>query len=346
MAAEYEDSETASPLTGSTTLGGCVHDSSKVPLKDCQAREDKNCASSANWLTRLKTHFLLQDGISRGHIWTYYFAVSMTICSFVFMNAAQSHLLTEKFGLTRYGNGDDSKVTTILILIDEVVGFLLMGFWGTASDLIGRRGLYAFGFLFMAASSIQYPFAQWIFPEAGLISFFGSLLFGRLLFSVGASITSSLMAAILGDSAEENCRGRFAGLVGISSCLGALLGILLIHSLPRIFVSKALAEENPLLSLYVAYYMLAGILLVVFILICVFMAPAEKMKDFTPLPTSAHSHCPFRAASEEKESEKPKMTFKQFSDNLHELNDGNDFSKDLLKSLCNSIKNEQLISET
>ncbi|CAM4809033.1 unnamed protein product [Rotaria magnacalcarata] len=41
-----------------------------------------------------------------------------------------------------------------------------------------------------------------------------------------------------------------------------------------------------------------------------------------------------------------KMTFQQFSDNLHELNDGNDFSKDLLKSLFNAINNEELISGT
>ncbi|CAF1218492.1 unnamed protein product [Rotaria magnacalcarata] len=41
-----------------------------------------------------------------------------------------------------------------------------------------------------------------------------------------------------------------------------------------------------------------------------------------------------------------KMTFQQFSDNLHELNDGVDFSKDLLKSLYNAIKNEQFIDET
>ncbi|CAF4693128.1 unnamed protein product [Rotaria sp. Silwood1] len=41
-----------------------------------------------------------------------------------------------------------------------------------------------------------------------------------------------------------------------------------------------------------------------------------------------------------------KMTFQQFSDNLHELNDGKDFSKDLLKSLYNAIKNEQLMNET
>ncbi|CAF4416231.1 unnamed protein product, partial [Rotaria magnacalcarata] len=40
------------------------------------------------------------------------------------------------------------------------------------------------------------------------------------------------------------------------------------------------------------------------------------------------------------------MTFQQFSDNLHELNDGNDFSKDLLKSLFNAINNEELISGT
>jgi PH/SEC7 domain-containing protein len=40
------------------------------------------------------------------------------------------------------------------------------------------------------------------------------------------------------------------------------------------------------------------------------------------------------------------MTFQQFSDNLHELNDGVDFSKDLLKSLYNAIKNEQLMDET
>jgi PH/SEC7 domain-containing protein len=40
------------------------------------------------------------------------------------------------------------------------------------------------------------------------------------------------------------------------------------------------------------------------------------------------------------------MTFQQFSDNLHELNDGKDFSKDLLKSLYNAIKTEQLINET
>lgn len=40
------------------------------------------------------------------------------------------------------------------------------------------------------------------------------------------------------------------------------------------------------------------------------------------------------------------MTFQQFNDNLHDLNDGGDFSKDLLKSLYNAIKSERLLDET
>ena len=251
--------------------------------------ENETLRPTCPWTQRLKRHFMLQNGITRGHIITYYVAVCMTICSFVFINSAQSHLLTESEGLASGVLGNEGTNISLLILIDEFIGLIFMGIWGTLSDMIGRRSLYAGGFVFMAIALILYPQSTCIFPTSQhAASFFSSLLFYRSIFSIGSSITSSLMAAILADSAEENCRGRFAGLVGLASCVGAVLAFGLMR-LPEPFISAEVKHAEPLLALFIAFYILAGLLFGVAFLVCLFMSPPCHYKSLT-----VHSHCPFR----------------------------------------------------
>lgn len=161
-------------------------------------------------------------------IFTYYAAIMFTICSFVFMNTGQSFLLRELHGLT---GGSLSRMAMSLVFADEVLSIALIGFWGYMSDIVGRRFIYSGGFVLVALGFALYPSASCVFPDS-FGSFFTSLLFFRLIFSLGCSMVASLMVAFLSDFTTAESNERFSGLVGLFSCFGGLLGGVLFPVFP------------------------------------------------------------------------------------------------------------------
>ncbi|KAJ3238117.1 hypothetical protein HDU81_008417 [Chytriomyces hyalinus] len=142
----------------------------------------------------------------------YLIAVSLGIAQFVFINAGSSILLVEILNVPNDSLGDK---TGTLSFADQIVSILSVWPWGVASDRIGRRTVYAAGFALMGVALIASPF----------VPSYGALVGLRLVFALGGGAAVSMLAAVLADYASDAHRGKLAGLVGLSSGLGALFAL-------------------------------------------------------------------------------------------------------------------------
>jgi MFS family permease len=88
---------------------------------------------------------------------------------------------------------------------------------------VGRRPIYAFGFVIMAFAYFLYPLAT--AP--------GDLYLYRAVFAVGAACVASMLAAIIADYAMETSRGRLVGICFFLNGIGVATLVVLGGRLPR-----------------------------------------------------------------------------------------------------------------
>ncbi len=178
----------------------------------------------------------LRSGVSWKSFCAFLISCMMSISGLVFINAAQTYVLIDilNYPRNRLGYASGS-----LAFADELLSVPLASFWGFLSDKIGRRLVMTVGLIFMSLSICLYPWANQVFPD-GLLSFFSSLLFFRLIFALGGSASTAMMTALIGDYAIDSSRAKVAGIVGTSAGLGALLAALVFTRLPILFSKKQL----------------------------------------------------------------------------------------------------------
>lgn len=58
-----------------------------------------------------------------------------------------------------------------------------------------------------------------------LVSTVTELILVRVVFALGAAATTSMLTSLLGDYPTQQTRGRTAGIMGLMSGLGALIGV-------------------------------------------------------------------------------------------------------------------------
>jgi MFS family permease len=164
--------------------------------------------------------------------------VLLTISFFVFINSTQGFVLKEILKVPVDSLGEYSGN---LVFYDELLSIIAVVVWGILSDRIGKYFVFGSGLTFISASLFAYTFAINLYPQ---------MLSLRLLFAVGGAACSAMMTAVLADIVIERDKGKFAGLVGLTSGLGALLGVFVFLRLP------------PTLGLQYSYFVVAGIALV------------------------------------------------------------------------------------
>jgi MFS family permease len=218
-------------------------------------------------MTALRNCFTLQPNVSVQHCITYFIAVMFTITAFVFVNHTQPMIIELRMGKI----SDSGTIHGSLVQADEILALILLPIWGFLSDFLGRRVIYASGFIIFCISSLLYPFAKTPYP-VNFPTFFSSLLFVRLLFAVGSSIVGSLMAAFLSDTSAPSNNGRFAGILGFFCGIGALIGVFV---LPRIgkWFSRGSILYTDLDSVYLGYYIMAFIQFIVAVLVLLYISP-------------------------------------------------------------------------
>lgn len=164
----------------------------------------------------------LTPGVKRHHMTTYYYAALVAILMATFVPQAQPLILTEFLGIPESQQG---VVSGNLSFWAEVVIILSVGVYGSLSDKIGRRPIFAAGFLFIGIGLALYPQAETI----------SELLIYRLIFALGAAATTGMLSTVIADYAIDADRGRASGIQGVMNGLGALITVFLLLRLPKIF---------------------------------------------------------------------------------------------------------------
>ncbi len=174
---------------------------------------------------------------------TFYWACLVGILLQTFVPQMQPYLLTEFLGIPESEQGE---VSGNLSFWSELVIIAMVGFWGALSDRIGRRPIMALGYLIMAVGLFFLPRAR---------SYEG-LLAARLAFSVGAAAFSVMLVTLVADYVSDQSRGKATGLVGFCNGIGALITVVLLLRLPKMFQE---AGQTPVEAGHSAYWIIAGL---------------------------------------------------------------------------------------
>jgi MFS family permease len=165
----------------------------------------------------------LAPGYLPRHALIYLYAAFITVGLFAFVSFFQAWLLNVNLRLPEHLQG---RTIAALNFANELVALALVAPFGALADKIGRRPVYAFGFLWLAAGFLLYPLARSV-PQ---------LTACALFFSVGVAAIGTMLGTVLADTPAESSRGRLVGLAGFCQGLGAAALVLLLGRLPKTLV--------------------------------------------------------------------------------------------------------------
>lgn len=163
---------------------------------------------------------LLAPGHRAAHAASYLYAAFVTIGLFATISFFQPYLLNVNLGLPAAVQG---RTVSALNFANELLALCLVAPLGALADKIGRRAVYACGFLWLAAGFLLYTAARTV-PQ---------LLACALFFSVGVAALGTMLGTVLADTPDDGTRGRFVGLAGFFQGLGAAVLVLALGRLPK-----------------------------------------------------------------------------------------------------------------
>src|SRR5262245_39923758 len=169
---------------------------------------------------RLLRGIALAPGYLPRHAVIYLCAAFTTIGLLAFVSYMQPWLLTVNLGLPAHLQG---RTVSALNFANELVALCLVAPFGALADKIGRRSVYAFGFLWLASGFMLYPVARTLPPLAGC----------ALFFSTGVAPVGTMLGPVLADTPAERSRGRLVGVAGFCQGLGAAALVLALGQMPK-----------------------------------------------------------------------------------------------------------------
>jgi len=161
-------------------------------------------------------------GITGVNVVTCLFAVGAALAMMTFMNFVQPYVLTEILDIPREQQG---KLTGSLASLQEVIVILMMGFVGAFSDKVGRRWIFALGFIILGIGYIVYPLATSV----------TQLFIYRILFAVGTAMIPVMMTACIQDYSQDCSRGKWVGLTSVFNGIGVVAMSTTLAKLPKYF---------------------------------------------------------------------------------------------------------------
>jgi MFS family permease len=162
----------------------------------------------------------LAPGYLPRHALIYLYAAFVTVGLLAFVSFFQAYLLNVNLRLPESVQG---RTVSGLNFANELVALALVAPFGALADKIGRRAVYGFGFLWLAAGFLLYPLARTV-PQ---------LLGCAMFFSVGVAAVGTMLGTVLADTPAEPSRGRMVGIAGFFQGLGAAALLLLLGRAPR-----------------------------------------------------------------------------------------------------------------
>ncbi len=193
----------------------------------------------------------LVPGVSRSAMRTFYIAALFSTGLMAFMNFVQPFALAE---LLHVPPGQQGRVSGNLAFLSELVIIACIGFAGALSDRVGRRPIYAAGFLVLAVGYAAYPFASSV----------GELMVFRAVFAVGAACVAAMLATVLADYPVEADRGKATGAMGIMNGLGIIIMLFGLVKLPHVLTGRGVSAID---AGRITYLLAAGLCVIAAIIV-------------------------------------------------------------------------------
>jgi MFS family permease len=209
----------------------------------------------------------LTPGVTRSHVRTLLFASFTTLGLVTFIGVATPFVLNANLHIPAAEQG---RLSGDLVVWTEITQLLTFSLFGVIADRIGRRQVYALGYLVLAIGYALYPFA----------SSTGELTFYRIVYALGIAATTCMLATVVSDYPQERSRGRMVAMVGIFNGLGVVLFAALLAKLPKILVERGL---DPVIAGRYTMGLVAAIALVSALVIGLGLKPGlEVSKEARP----------------------------------------------------------------
>jgi len=186
----------------------------------------------------------LTEGIHRRNAATLFYSGMMTVTFITFINLLNPYLLTEHLKMSMTIQGD---FTGNMYVFTEIVTLALTIPLGVLSDRVGRKIIFATGFIIIGCGFVLMPSATTGFW----------LIVWRMLVAVGIACCTTMTASLLADYPDNKSRGKLIAFSGIFSALGiVIISSVILAGLPEFFKGRG---ASPFDAGNYTYWVAAGL---------------------------------------------------------------------------------------
>lgn len=189
----------------------------------------------------------MRIGVARRHVFTLFFVSFFSIAMMNSVGIMQAYLFNE---MLRIPADEQGSLTGTLLVVQELVVLLLVGFAGAISDRIGRPPVFAAGFALLAIGYCLYPLAAGDLDAIKL-----ELVMFRLFIASGVACVNVMLASVANDYPVDATRAKMIAAVFVFNGVGIASLPRLIGGLPQRFIDMGL---DPVWAGRYAYWCLAA----------------------------------------------------------------------------------------
>lgn len=204
----------------------------------------------------------LSPGIERSNFFSLLGAAFFSIGLLTLVGNLRPYLFNSMLAIPDDVQG---RVSAGMDVVSEIPALLLSGLVGAASDKLGRRAIYAMGFLIMSMGYLLFPFVGYDWTLYAMV----------LITACGASLIAAMLGTVIADYPRESSRGKLVGICFFLNGLGVATLVGLAAQLPKFYQAQGF---TPYEAGRYTYWTVATICLVPMVIVARGLARASPAK--------------------------------------------------------------------
>lgn len=193
----------------------------------------------------------LAPSVTRLQGWTLLLGAFFSIGLMTFISIGQAYILNEHLGIP---TSEQGTISGDLVFWTEIITLTFFIPVGILVDRVGRRSIFALGFLLLAATYVLYPHAAVV----------GDLYAYRFVYALGVVTIAGGLSTVLVDYPAERSRGKLVAIVGLLSGLGIVFTNQGFGALPHVLTDRGMDGVQ---AGYYTHYAVAAVAVVVAVLV-------------------------------------------------------------------------------